>query len=173
MSINSDLKARLEQLAPVRVEPRRPLSSAAAETVLIRRTGPVQSLLPALHLLRAAGMTLRLAHLAIDDLAGQGWAICRVAKATDLASLAADLRAMNLDLARRHTETDASSGIIAVRQRHGLSQSEFADRLGFDLRTLQNWEQGENRPSAAALLLIRLFDRDPEAVVRAVYAPVL
>ena len=47
-----------------------------------------------------------------------------------------------------------------------------AEGLGFDLRTLQNWEQRRNKPDAAAISLIRLFDRDPGLVHGAIYEPV-
>ncbi len=49
-----------------------------------------------------------------------------------------------------------------MRARRGLSQSDYADLLGLDVRTLQNWEQGRNRPDPAAISLMRIFDRAPD-----------
>ena len=60
-----------------------------------------------------------------------------------------------------------------MRGRHGLSQREFADRLGLDIDTLQNWEQGRNKPDPAALSLVRIFDQSPDLVLDAVYQPVV
>ena len=39
--------------------------------------------------------------------------------------------------------------IQSVREKSGLSQSQFAERYGFNLRTLQEWEQGRARPYSA------------------------
>ncbi|HEY3846001.1 MAG TPA: type II toxin-antitoxin system MqsA family antitoxin [Acetobacteraceae bacterium] len=70
---------------------------------------------------------------------------------------------------RRHLDP----GLIAeVRARHGLSQREFAEVLGIDIDTLQNWEQGRNKPDAAALNLVMAFDRSPELIEQAAFEPV-
>jgi len=57
--------------------------------------------------------------------------------------------------------------VLAIRTRLGLSQGEFATRFGFKLDALQNWEQGRRRPDAAARAFLRVIDREPEAVLRA------
>jgi putative transcriptional regulator len=75
-------------------------------------------------------------------------------------------------LRRRREIADPAAHLVAVRTRHRLSQRQFADRLGFDVRTLQNWEQGRNRPDSAVLALVTLFDRDPAAVEFPLFAPV-
>lgn len=51
-----------------------------------------------------------------------------------------------------------------VRARTGLSQSAFAQRYGFSLKTLQKWEQRERRPSRSARVLLWLIEKRPEAV---------
>jgi putative transcriptional regulator len=64
-------------------------------------------------------------------------------------------------------------GLVAqVRGRHGLSQREFAGVLGIDIDTLQNWEQGRNRPDAAALNLVMAFDKAPELIQQTAFEPV-
>lgn len=55
----------------------------------------------------------------------------------------------------------------AIRKRLGLSQAEFAARFGFKLDALQNWEQGRRRPEGAARAFLRVIEREPEAVQRA------
>ena len=65
------------------------------------------------------------------------------------------------------------AGLIAeVRTRHGLSQREFAEVLGLDIDTLQNWEQGRNKPDTAALNLVMVFDKAPELIEETVFEPV-
>lgn len=46
---------------------------------------------------------------------------------------------------------DYKSGVQALRAALELSQSELAAKIGFSVRTIQDWELGRNNPSAAAL----------------------
>ncbi len=89
-----------------------------------------------------------------------------------MASLKRDLAALNVEIRRRSRVGEGAPDIAEVRARHGLSQREFADLLGVELRTLQNWEQGRNRPDDAALSLVLMFDRNPEAVEEMLSEPV-
>ena len=57
--------------------------------------------------------------------------------------------------------------VAAIRRRLGLSQAEFASRFGFKLDAVQNWEQGRRRPDGAARAFLRVIEREPEAVQRA------
>jgi putative transcriptional regulator len=57
--------------------------------------------------------------------------------------------------------------VASIRKRLGLSQGEFAARFGFKLDALQNWEQGRRRPEGTARALLRVIEREPEAVQRA------
>lgn len=54
-----------------------------------------------------------------------------------------------------------------VREGLGLSQDEFAVRFGLDTASVRNWEQGRTRPDTAVRVLLRVIDRDPSAVERA------
>jgi putative transcriptional regulator len=58
----------------------------------------------------------------------------------------------------------------AIRKRLGLSQSRFAAIIGVSVRTLQNWEQGRRHPEGPAKALLRVVDKDPEAVLHALHA---
>lgn len=51
-----------------------------------------------------------------------------------------------------------------VRERFGLSQSEFAARYPFELDTIQNWEQGRTHPDAVSRTLLKLIEENPAAV---------
>lgn len=56
-----------------------------------------------------------------------------------------------------------------VRERLGLTQSQFASLMGISPRTLQNWEQGHRRPEGTARALLRIAERHPEAVLDALH----
>lgn len=57
--------------------------------------------------------------------------------------------------------------VKAIRERLGLSQPEFASRFGFELSAVQNWEQGRRQPAGAARAFLKVIEREPEAVQRA------
>ena len=57
--------------------------------------------------------------------------------------------------------------VVAIRKRLGLSQQEFANRFGFKLDAVQNWEQGRRQPEGAARAFLRVIEREPAAVQRA------
>ena len=57
--------------------------------------------------------------------------------------------------------------VRAARQRLGLSQPAFAARFGVPLPTLRKWEQGKRRPEGPARVLLRVIEREPDAVLRA------
>ncbi len=56
-----------------------------------------------------------------------------------------------------------------IRSRMNLSQADFATTFGFELDTVQNWDQGRNRPDASARILLAIIARDP-GIVEAVLA---
>jgi len=49
-----------------------------------------------------------------------------------------------------------------VRLLLGLSQRAFAERFGFALTTVRDWEQGRAQPDRAKLLCLRLIARHPK-----------
>ena len=162
MSMNPALKARLARLGPVRDAGPPPSFSGEDVSLVLRREGPLDKPVSVIRRLHAAGLTLRAGHAAVNRLAETGLAVCRIAEGADIAALAADLAAMNVHThRRRQPEPDL---IAQVRARHGLSQREFAEVLGLDVNTLRNWEQGRNKPDAAALSLVMAFDQAPEVV---------
>lgn len=57
--------------------------------------------------------------------------------------------------------------VKAIRTARSLSQAEFASKYGFNLRTLQDWEMGRARPPFALLSYLRVIEREPAAVERA------
>ena len=63
-------------------------------------------------------------------------------------------------------ETD----VRALRETLGLSQSDFAALFGFNVRSLQDWEQGRRRPEIPIRAYLAVIQRDPQAVIRALRA---
>ena len=55
--------------------------------------------------------------------------------------------------------------ISEIRERTGLSQSQFSALLGVSVRTLQEWEQGRRAPSGAARTLLMIAAKNPRALV--------
>jgi putative transcriptional regulator len=55
-----------------------------------------------------------------------------------------------------------------IRKKVGLTQDRFATVLGVSVSGLRKWEQGQRHPHGAALTLLQVMDREPEAVVRAI-----
>jgi putative transcriptional regulator len=49
-----------------------------------------------------------------------------------------------------------------VRARLGLTQREFAKRIGVPLGTIQNWEQGKRQLGAVELALFKIVNQVPE-----------
>lgn len=57
--------------------------------------------------------------------------------------------------------------ITRLRERLGLSQDRFAALFGLSPRTVRNWEQGVRHPEGPARVLLKVIEREPEAVLRA------
>ena len=57
--------------------------------------------------------------------------------------------------------------IRAVRQRLNLSQAVFGRLLNVPPVTVLKWEHGERKPSGAALRLLEIAKRSPEALISA------
>ena len=54
-----------------------------------------------------------------------------------------------------------------IRERLKLTQDQFAARFEVPLGTLRDWEQGVSLPDSAAKTLLRVIDKDPDAVINA------
>jgi putative transcriptional regulator len=57
--------------------------------------------------------------------------------------------------------------VAAVRKKTGLSQAAFARRIGVQVSTIRNWEQGRRSPQGPARILLALLDRNPRIVEEA------
>ncbi len=57
-----------------------------------------------------------------------------------------------------------------IRKRQGLTQQAFAERYGFSVGRVKDWEQGRSPVDAPTRILLTVIDKEPEAVVRALAA---
>jgi len=170
--MNSELRALLGRLGPIQVISHDRSFSDEVEPVVLRRDPvPFVSAINVAKRLFASGMQMRAAHAAINQLAAENWTMVEIPIDGGIEELARDLPPMNVHVLRRRTFPEPAAYIASIRARHSLSQREFAAALGFDVRTLQNWEQGRNRPDSAVLSLIALFDRDPALVREIAFEP--
>ena len=74
----------------------------------------------------------------------------------------------------RHMRGEAVAGAIvrefpepdvkAIRERTGLSQTQFAHLIGVKPKTLQNWEQKRVRPAGPARALLKIVEANPQAL---------
>ena len=60
--------------------------------------------------------------------------------------------------------------IKAIRRKLAASTRDFERQFGIPARTMEAYEQGRRRPNAAMETLLRVLEREPEAVRRAVGA---
>ncbi len=64
-----------------------------------------------------------------------------------------------------------SINVAAIRKGLKLSQTAFAERYGLLPATVRDWEQDRRKPDRAATVLLRVIEREPDAVARALRAP--
>jgi putative transcriptional regulator len=57
-----------------------------------------------------------------------------------------------------------SVDVVGIRRNLGLSQREFAERYGFSVRAVQDWEQNRRTPDRSARILLKVIKTRPDAV---------
>jgi putative transcriptional regulator len=60
--------------------------------------------------------------------------------------------------------------VKSVRERTGLSQTEFARLMRVSTRTLQNWEQRRRQPTGPAAALLAMVATAPDVVLRTLHS---
>lgn len=63
-------------------------------------------------------------------------------------------------------QQDAAAYARGVRERFGVSQEIFAERLGVSPETVRSWEQGRRSLKGPAKALLRFMAREPAAAKR-------
>ncbi|MGB7259351.1 MAG: type II toxin-antitoxin system MqsA family antitoxin [Pseudolabrys sp.] len=54
-----------------------------------------------------------------------------------------------------------------IRAKLRLSQEAFAETYGFAVSAVRDWEQGRRQPERSARILLKIVQKEPEAVTRA------
>ncbi|MDN5752914.1 MAG: helix-turn-helix domain-containing protein [Nitrosospira sp.] len=55
-------------------------------------------------------------------------------------------------------------GVSEIRKQLNLTQEDFAQRFGFSVSTVRNWEQGTRQPDGPARILLSLIASNPETI---------
>lgn len=58
--------------------------------------------------------------------------------------------------------------VKAIREKTGMSQQRFCAAFGISLGTLRHWEQGLRSPRGAARVLLKIVQKNPKAVIKAI-----
>jgi DNA-binding transcriptional regulator YiaG len=106
------------------------------------------------------GLSLRKARETLQRLAA-GAGVALALPSPNPARLRAELSRLGVTA---QTISLPAADVKRVRERFGLSQAEFAVRFGFEVDTIQNWEQGRNSPDQAAQLLLKVIEAYPQDV---------
>lgn len=64
----------------------------------------------------------------------------------------------------------AAPDVKAVREKIGLSQSEFAHLMHVSIKTLQNWEQHRRTPTGPAAALLKIVSTAPDLALKSLHA---
>jgi len=70
----------------------------------------------------------------------------------------------DVSAAKVHEVSVDDVDVAEVRQRTGLSQTEFARSIGVAKGTLLNWEHGRRHPTGPAQVLLALIAKKPSVV---------
>ncbi len=71
------------------------------------------------------------------------------------------------DKKRYRVHVPETIDVKKIRSRLGLSQAAFAATYGFALSAVRDWEQGRRRPERSARILLKIVQKEPEAITRA------
>ena len=63
----------------------------------------------------------------------------------------------------------ATTNVKGLRERIGLSQSEFASLMHVSIKTLQNWEQRRCTPTGPAAALLKIVATAPEVALKSLH----
>lgn len=61
--------------------------------------------------------------------------------------------------------------VKAIREKTGLSQSQFAHLIQISTKTLQNWEQQRRTPTGPAAALLKIVAVNPSSAIQALQLP--
>lgn len=70
-------------------------------------------------------------------------------------------------LPTRNVDPMPPERVKAIRKAVAKSPKEFETRFGIPARTIEGWEQGRRQPDPASRTLLKVIEREPAAVERA------
>jgi putative transcriptional regulator len=71
------------------------------------------------------------------------------------------------DLSAYRVHAPEKVDVRAIRKGQGLTQEAFATRYGLSVATVRDWEQSRREPDTGSRLFLKVIERDPDAVRRA------
>jgi len=63
--------------------------------------------------------------------------------------------------------------VKSIRNKLNMTQSRFSETFGFSLDAIKHWEGGRRTPEAPARTLLTVIDKNPAAVITALYPEAL
>lgn len=72
-----------------------------------------------------------------------------------------------VDPASYRLHVPAKIDVGAMRRKLGMTQEEFALRYGLTLARVRDWERNRSAPDGAVRAYLKVIDKEPEAVERA------
>jgi DNA-binding transcriptional regulator YiaG len=162
--MKSKLRAGFERLGRVQAVARVPSGSPVVLVLRRRNDRNTVETITATHALAKRGMSMLRAKRAVEAALDHGEAVVEVPTVESLPTLASELASTGLEVMRIAAEP---LDVKALREDLGMSQELFARRYGFELDTLQNWEQGARPVKGAALHYLRAIKADPVGTARA------
>lgn len=70
----------------------------------------------------------------------------------------------------RRVQPPKEIDVKAIREKLHVSQKEFASYFGVSVRTIQEWEQHRRTPTTVARNFLKVIDKAPRAVLKALAA---
>lgn len=158
MSTKSSFKAALERQG--KAPARSPGGSDSQRIRVSLRARKIAQPVDVARLLVKLGLSLRKAHEILNRLA-LGETVPAEISSNDTRRTLADLETAGV-LAQLIAVPVVD--VRAVREKLDISQAEFAIRFGFELDTVQNWEQHRYAPDRSAQLLLKIIEKHPQLV---------
>jgi len=159
--MKSSLSAQLGPRARIRVIDR--VNSGYSADVVLRPERPLTATVTVARALIRRGVKASVARHVTETLAAGEAAFVHIPN-DDGEPLRRDLAPFGVT-ASPPARLDGGS-VAQVRRRLNLSQEQFANSVGLDVRTVQNWEQKRGALDGPAALLVKVIERYPRLVQR-------
>jgi DNA-binding transcriptional regulator YiaG len=162
MSTKLSFKEALERRDATAAVPR--VNSAfPTHSFVLFANGPIGEPVNFIRLVTTHGLSIKKARQTLDRLA-TNTPVAVELRTDDVGDLIDRLRKLSVDAA---LFTSPNVDVKGVREKQGLSQSDFALLYGLEVDTLKNWEQGRNDPDGPARILLQVIEQNPMAVIDA------